>query len=116
VLISIVLAFITGKTTENKPTYDFGLGCTHTTPSSCSRLASDIATCQGTYGKKILVGIGGATGTVTFSSDLEAKYFGDAVWNTFGSSSETDVVRPFGKVVVDGFDFGKEFSSYYPPF
>jgi chitinase len=68
----------------------------------------DIATCQRTYGKRILVGIGGATDTVTFKNDAEAKNFGDAAWNTFGASSLNNIVRPFGKVIVDGFGFDNQ--------
>ncbi|EPE29459.1 (Trans)glycosidase [Glarea lozoyensis ATCC 20868] len=104
----IVLAFITGKTAGNKPTYDFGLGCSDTVPSACTKLAADINKCQRAYGKKILIAIGGATGRVTFSNDAEARAFGNAVWDTFGTVSAKKVGRPFGNVVVDGFDFDNE--------
>jgi chitinase len=106
VSLTPVLAFITGKPAGNKPTYDFGLGCSDAVPSACKKLAADIDKCQRVYGKKILIAIGGATGRVTFSNDAEAKAFGNAVWDTFGTVSAKSVVRPFGSVVVDGFDFG----------
>jgi hypothetical protein len=46
---------------------------------------------------------------VTFGNDVEAKTFGNAVWYTFGRSTLKNIVRPFGNVIVDGFDFGKQF-------
>ncbi len=44
--------------------------------------------------------LGGAGGSVGFSSDSQAQTFADTVWNTFlGGSSST---RPFGDAVLDG--------------
>ena len=44
---------------------------------------------------------------MTFSNDAEAKAFGIAMWHAFGGSTTRGTVRPFGNVVVDGFDFGE---------
>lgn len=56
-------------------------------------------TCQ-SKGKIVTMSLGGATGSVGFSSDSQAETFADTVWNTFlGGSSST---RPFGNAVLDG--------------
>ncbi|EJD04291.1 class III chitinase [Fomitiporia mediterranea MF3/22] len=71
----------------------------------CSALASDIETCQ-SKGKIITISLGGATGSVGFSSDSQAETFADTVWNLFlGGSSDT---RPFGNAVLDGVDLDIE--------
>lgn len=45
--------------------------------------------------------MGGATGSVGFSSDSQAEAFADTVWDLFlGGSSST---RPFGSAVLDGY-------------
>lgn len=71
---------------------------------------ADIAECQSTYGKTILLSIGGATyseGGFT-SSDL-AVSAAQNIWSIFGPSvSGSSVPRPFGASVVDGFDFDFE--------
>lgn len=65
----------------------------------CDTIADDIQTCQDA-GKAVTLSLGGATGSVGFSSDSEAEEFGDTIWNMFlGGSSDT---RPFGDVVLDG--------------
>ena len=65
-----------------------------------SAMASDIKTCQ-SKGKLVTLSLGGATGQVGFSSDLQAEKFAIQVWNLFlGGSSPA---RPFGDVVLDGY-------------
>jgi chitinase len=74
---------------------------------SCSQLASDIDQCQKMYGKKILLSIGGATGNIVFRNDGEAQDFADVLWKIFGPTGDIDDgLRPFGDVVIDGFDIG----------
>lgn len=70
---------------------------------------NDIKTCQQTYGKTILLSLGGATYTQGgWSSATDAQNAAQAVWNMFGPSTGTGVDRPFGDAVVDGFDFDFE--------
>ncbi|EAU32752.1 hypothetical protein ATEG_07368 [Aspergillus terreus NIH2624] len=71
--------------------------------------SNDIKTCQKTYGKTILLSLGGATYTQGgWSSTTEAQNAAQAVWNMFGPSTNAQVDRPFGDAVVDGFDFDFE--------
>lgn len=71
----------------------------------------DIATCQNTYGKTILLSIGGATYTEGgFSSSAAAITAANNIWSIFGPSTSSSVPRPFGSSVIDGFDFDFESS------
>ena len=67
-------------------------------------------TCQKTYGKTILLSIGGATYTEGgFSSSSAAVAGANLLWKTFGPvQSGSSGNRPFGTAVVDGFDFDFE--------
>ena len=67
-------------------------------------------TCQKTYGKQILVSVGGATYTEGgFSSSSAAVAGANSLWATFGPvQSGSSALRPFGTSVVDGFDFDFE--------
>ncbi|PBL00884.1 class III chitinase [Armillaria gallica] len=81
----------------------------------CSLLATDIATCQA-KGKIVTLSLGGATGSVGFSSDAQAVQFANTIWNLFlGGTSDT---RPFGSAILDGVDLDIEggTSSSYPAF
>lgn len=80
---------------------------------SCPELEADIKTCQSTYGKTILLSIGGATYTEGgFASSSVAQTWADNIWAMFGPvQSGKTVNRPFGSAVVDGFDFDFENSS-----
>jgi hypothetical protein len=50
--------------------------------ADCSFMASDIKTCQ-QNGKIITLSLGGATGSVGFSSDSQAKSFAKQIWDMF---------------------------------
>lgn len=65
----------------------------------CSFLASDIEYCQ-SQGKIVTISLGGAGGTVGFSSDSEAQTLADTVWDIFLGGSSPN--RPFGSAVLDG--------------
>ncbi|KAF7339953.1 Glycoside hydrolase family 18 protein [Mycena venus] len=72
---------------------------------NCSKLASDITTCQ-SKGKLVTISLGGATGSVGFSSDAQGTAFANTIWNLFlGGTSST---RPFGTAVLDGVDLDIE--------
>lgn len=69
---------------------------------------ADITTCQQTYGKTILLSVGGATYTEGgFTSTAAAIAAANNIWSWFGPDS-SGLVRPFGTAVVDGFDFDFE--------
>lgn len=76
----------------------------------CPQIGDDIATCQQTYGKSILLSIGGATYSEGgFSSESDAVAGAQLIWDTFGpSSANASALRPFGDSAVDGFDFDFE--------
>lgn len=79
----------------------------------------DIQLCQGTYQKTIMLSIGGATYTEGgFSSSAAAISAANNVWAMFGpEQAGSTVKRPFGKAVVDGFDFDFESTTQnMPPF
>jgi chitinase len=71
---------------------------------------ADIAECQSTYGKTILLSIGGSTYSEGgFSSSSDAVTAANNIWAIFGPpGSDSSVPRPFGTSVVDGFDFDFE--------
>jgi chitinase len=70
----------------------------------------DIAECQSTYGKTILLSVGGATYTEGgFSSSAAAVTAANNLWSIFGPpASGSSSPRPFGNSVIDGFDFDFE--------
>lgn len=82
---------------------------------NCAALAYDIQYCQ-SKGKIITISLGGATGSVGFSSDAQAQQFAQNIWNIFlGGTSST---RPFGSAILDGVDLDIEggSSTYYATF
>ncbi|KAI0715828.1 glycoside hydrolase superfamily [Cerioporus squamosus] len=74
----------------------------------------DAKTCQ-KQGKMLTISIGGADGHITFSSEEEAKGFGEITYNTFLGGAAQGSTRPFGSVVLDGIDLDIENSNtkYY---
>jgi chitinase len=76
----------------------------------CAEIEADIATCQNTYGKTIVLSIGGATyNEGGFSSTAAAISAANNIWSIFGpKTSGSTSPRPFGNSVVDGFDFDFE--------
>ena len=76
---------------------------------NCQFLASSIQTCQ-SKGKTILLSIGGATYSEGgFASTSAADAGAELIWKTFGpDSGDSKIHRPFGKAVIDGFDFDFE--------
>ncbi|KAL4870252.1 glycoside hydrolase superfamily [Aspergillus spectabilis] len=76
---------------------------------NCPEIGEDITKCQ-SKGKTILLSIGGATyseGGLTSESAAESS--ADLLWATFGpDKGDAKVYRPFGKAVLDGFDFDFE--------
>ncbi|QID86848.1 Endochitinase 1 [Saccharomyces pastorianus] len=72
----------------------------------CTQIAKDIETCQ-SLGKKVLLSLGGASGSYLFSDDSQAEDFAQTLWDTFGEGTGASE-RPFDSAVVDGFDFDIE--------
>lgn len=114
----VILAFVIDQLHGGLyPSVNFGAACGGQTALmassapgllSCPALAADILTCQKTYGRKVLLSVGGATSTIAFASDQQASTFANVLWKIFGPPGQVDVgLRPFGTVEVDGFDIGK---------
>ncbi|KAL7591280.1 hypothetical protein Lser_V15G31846 [Lactuca serriola] len=80
----------------------------HCDPSSngCTKLSSDIKSCQA-KGVKIILSVGGASGSYSLASSTDARQVATYIWNNFlgGKSSNT---RPLGDAVLDGVDFDIE--------
>ncbi|KAK1559572.1 hypothetical protein Q3G72_015916 [Acer saccharum] len=79
----------------------------HCDPSSngCTGLSSDIKSCQAN-GVKVMLSLGGASGSYSLASTADAKQVATYLWNNFlgGQSSS----RPLGAAVLDGIDFDIE--------
>ncbi|WKA05880.1 hypothetical protein VitviT2T_023816 [Vitis vinifera] len=75
------------------------------TSSGCTWLSDDIKACQD-QGIKVLLSIGGASGSYTLISAEDAREVANYLWNNFfgGQSSS----RPLGDAVLDGIDFDIE--------
>ena len=116
----VTLAFVNGffePDSGGYPTVDFGAasGTTNAAQTAagangllwCPDLASQIEGCQNS-GKIVLLSLGGSTAAYnTFANSSQAESMASMLWNLFGGNSTTDVnLRPFGSVVVDGFDIG----------
>ncbi|KAL5796084.1 hypothetical protein ACOSQ2_000904 [Xanthoceras sorbifolium] len=79
----------------------------HCDPSSntCTGLSNDIKACQN-QGIKVMLSLGGASGSYSLSSADDARQVANYLWNNFlgGQSSS----RPLGDAVLDGIDFDIE--------
>ncbi|KAJ4723723.1 acidic endochitinase-like [Melia azedarach] len=79
----------------------------HCDPASngCTGLSDEIKACQN-QGLKVMISIGGASGSYFLSSADDARQVAEYIWNNFlgGQSSS----RPLGDAVLDGVDFDIE--------
>jgi chitinase len=64
-----------------------------------------VKTCQAA-GKKVLISIGGSTGSAGFQSDDDGKMAATSVWNIFLGGNGT--IRPFAGATLDGVDLDIE--------
>lgn len=80
-------------------------------------IGDDIKYCQ-SKGKTILLSMGGAEGQYGFSSAADAESVAVDFHNMFGTGVATEVDRPFGDAVIDGYDLDIENwqGSYYENF
>lgn len=88
--------------------------------SQCPTLVQDIPMCRNTYGKKILISLGGSSSTYRLSGTTDGQYFAEFLWGAFGPRTSRWVAsglpRPFDGpngegVEVDGYDFDIEHTS-----
>ncbi|TVY84357.1 Endochitinase [Lachnellula suecica] len=116
----IVLAFLYSYGSNGIiPSGTIGQSCYISTSGqgqNCDNVASSIATCQAA-GIKMILSLGGASGSYSLTSNAEAQQIGQYLWESYGNSGNTTVQRPFGNNFVNGFDFDIETnqgSQYYP--
>ncbi|EXJ80949.1 hypothetical protein A1O3_07237 [Capronia epimyces CBS 606.96] len=69
----------------------------------------EIASCQ-KQGKKVLISAGSASGNLYMPNSKAASKVANMLWNLFlgGTDSTIMPLRPFGSVVLDGFDLDNE--------
>lgn len=74
--------------------------------------AKEIKDCQD-KGKKVLISAGGVFANLSIPSEPDAERLADRLWNLFLGGNDTDIApaRPYGDVVLDGFDFGEFFPN-----
>lgn len=120
----VILAFVITSNYHGKyPYVNFGAACGGQTSKmiaeapgllSCPELEGYIDICQQTYGKKVLLSIGGSTSSLSFTSSSDASDFASILWQIFGPTGNLDIdLRPFGNVSIDGFDVGKNLNVFY---
>ncbi|KAI8324996.1 glycoside hydrolase, partial [Martensiomyces pterosporus] len=82
---------------------------------TCPDVSTDIKTCQAA-GKKIVLSLGGASGSYGLSSSADGQAFANTVWNMFLGG--THQYRPYGDAVLDGVDLDIEGGDHtgYPAF
>ncbi len=73
--------------------------------------AAQVAACQA-QGKKVLISAGGASANLSIPSQKAAEEVAKTLWDMFLGGSGLKGVRPFGDVVLDGFDIGKIFKRW----
>ncbi|KAK9448280.1 glycoside hydrolase superfamily [Limtongia smithiae] len=99
---------------DNLPEINFSGSCSDgsyfdgTELLQCPQIAEDIVTCQDN-GKKVLLSLGGSSGSYGFDNTTQAQEFATTLWNLFGGGSSD--TRPFGTAIVDGFDLDIEGGS-----
>lgn len=83
-------------------------------------MVADIPVCQSTYGKKVILSLGGGTNSYQLTGEADGMAFADFLWGAFGPQNASWIAqglpRPFdgsnGQAVsVDGFDFDIEYQS-----
>ncbi|GAB7341788.1 hypothetical protein MBLNU457_g0118t1 [Dothideomycetes sp. NU457] len=117
----VILAFVTSFfSPTGMPSVDFGPGCTGSTSQQqttapglrdCTSIAPAISTCQ-SRGKKVLVSLGGYTGSSTLPTNSSATQLASNLWDLFGAGTgplSSPFLRPFGaNITLDGFDLDNE--------
>jgi chitinase len=116
----VVLAFLYSFGNGNNiPSGTIGQSCFISTSGqgqNCANVASSITKCQ-SVGIKVILSLGGASGSYSLQSNADAQAIGQYLWESYGNSGNTAVQRPFGSAFVNGFDFDIEVNSgsqFYP--
>ncbi|XP_078152753.1 hevamine-A-like [Carex rostrata] len=108
----VMLAFLTTFGNGQTPVLNLAGHC-NPSAGTCTRLTSDIQSCQ-SMGMKVILSLGGASrGSYQLNSTSDAQNVADYLWNNYLSGSSSS--RPLGSAVLDGIDFDIESGSsdYY---
>lgn len=85
--------------------------------TGCEALTKQIKTCQDA-GIKVFLSVGGGeTAKYALTSTEEAEQVAQNIWDAYGPVGDSKIPRPFGDVVLDGFDFDielKDGHEFYP--
>ncbi|KAG8390363.1 hypothetical protein BUALT_Bualt01G0075700 [Buddleja alternifolia] len=101
------IGFLTTFGNEQTPVLNLAGHC-EPSLGTCTRFSNDIRACQA-RGIRVLLSIGGATGSYSLSSADDARQVANYLWNNYlGGSSGS---RPLGDAVLDGIDFDIELGS-----
>ncbi|KAI8942664.1 hypothetical protein NX059_000715 [Plenodomus lindquistii] len=109
----IPIAFVTAMNgPRSQPVLNLaniGNKCNQTQPLTCGEVEDDIKYCQ-SVGKTILLSLGGGQNSnFNYPDEASAKKGAEKLWLMFGpDQKKSDIIRPFGSAVVDGFDFDFE--------
>lgn len=103
----VILAFLPTFGNGQKPMINLAGHCDPYS-NGCTKLSSDIKSCQA-KGIKVLLSLGGGAGSYSLSSPQDATQVANYLWNNFlGGQSPS---RPLGLAVLDGIDFDIEGGS-----
>lgn len=103
----VILAFLPTFGNGQKPMINLAGHCDPYS-NGCTKLSSDIKSCQA-KGIKVLLSLGGGAGSYSLSSPQDATQVANYLWNNFlGGQSPS---RSLGPAVLDGIDFDIEGGS-----
>ncbi|KAI8636710.1 chitinase 1 [Parasitella parasitica] len=106
---ALILSFLYVFNVGGLPSINFSNACETTFSGTnlltCPAIGTDIQTCQ-SKGVKVILSLGGASGSYGFNSDDQGETFAQTIWDMFGGGSST--YRPFGDSVIDGIDLDIE--------
>ncbi|ODH13284.1 hypothetical protein ACO22_07417 [Paracoccidioides brasiliensis] len=82
--------------------------------SGCQNLIEDIPVCQ-SEGVRVMLSLGGGLGSYAVTNKRAAEKFADFLWGAFGPKTPAwaNKPRPFGDVIIDGFDFDIEHNRFF---
>jgi chitinase len=114
VVLAFVTSFVRTRNADGYPEMNFANHCEAPWDArnpfllKCPDIGAGIETCH-QKGKRVLLSLGGASGSYGFVSDDEARTFAKTTWDMFlGGSS---AIRPFAPATLDGVDLDLEGGS-----
>lgn len=105
----VMLAFLSTFGNGQSPVINLAGHCDQAS-GTCATLTTDIQLCQ-SMGIKVLLSLGGASGSYQLTLTSDAQSVADYIWNNYLSGNSDS--RPLGSAVLDGVDFDMESGSDY---